>query len=307
MKLLYKSLLTAAALLTLGACSSDDAWLPGDPDSSTMGVFFKGLEKYDVTVEVDDPHVFTVQVDRLDATDAATVPLNVISCPEGVVVPDAIDFAAGETSKTFEIDVTEMATKSSGTVQLEIDPAYATMYGAGSSVLSMNVTITGGWVLLADDVVASCYLNSFPDIAQELYVLEGSNRFKIPDFLGSGVDMVFTVTDPSLSYPVIFPFTNCKYYYELWPDDDDDDYAWYFYDTANASYPAEWTPAGWSKTIEYVSFYTYDGDDKGCYFGINKGYGTMEAYMEYADGKGSWEYFEFRFTPKFDPFAETEE
>lgn len=299
--------MTAAALLTLGACSSDDAWLPGDPDSSTMGVFFKGLEKYDVTVEVDDSHVFDVEVNRLDATDAATVPLNVISCPEGVIVPDAVDFAAGETSATFEIDVTEMPTKSSGTVALQIDPAYASMYGAGSSTLSMNVTITGGWELLSDDVKISCYINtSYPDLTAELYVLEGSNRFKIPDFLGSGTDLVFTMSDTSLTSPVIFPYTNCKYYYELWPSDyeDDEDYPWYFYDTEKAAYPAIWTPAGWPKSIEYISFYVYDGSDKGSYVSLKNGYGTMESYIEFADGTGTWEYFEFNFTTKFNPFAQ---
>ncbi|MDE6395078.1 MAG: hypothetical protein K2K77_07030 [Duncaniella sp.] len=307
MKSLYKSLLTAAALLTLGACSPDDAWLPGDADATSVGAFFKGLEKYDVTVEADDPHVFDVQIDRLDATAEATVPLKVLSCPEGVVVPESIDFAAGETSATFQIDVTEMAPKTSGTVQLQIDPAYASMYGAGSSVLSLKVTMAGGWVVLADDVKISCYINtSYPVVSGELYVLEGSNRFKIPDFLGSGTDLVFTLSDTSLSYPVIFPFSNYKYYYELWPSDyeDDEDYPWYFYDTEKAAYPAIWTPAGWSKSIEYLSFYVYDGTDKGCYFSIKNGYGTMESYIEFADGSGSWEYFEFNYTSKFDPFAQ---
>lgn len=301
---LYKSLLSVCALLILGACSSDDAWAPGDADTSTIGVFFKGLDKYDVVVEADDSHVFDVQIDRLDATDEITVPLKVISCPEGVIVPDAIDFAAGESSATFQIDVTEMAPKTSGSVVLEIDPAYASMYGAGSSVLTMNVTITGGWVLLADDVVISTYINSFPDLTEELYVLEGSNRYKIPDFLNSGTDLVFTLSDPSLNYPVIWPFTNYQYYYELWPSEyeDDEDYPWYFYNTEEASYPAIWTPAGWPKSVEYISFNIYDGDDKGCYFGIMKGYGYMESYFEFADGTVSWEYLEFNFTPKFDPF-----
>ncbi|MDE6393811.1 MAG: hypothetical protein K2K77_00585, partial [Duncaniella sp.] len=57
MKSLYKSLLSVSALLFLGACSSDEAWLPGDADATSVGAFFKGLEKYDVPVEADAPHV----------------------------------------------------------------------------------------------------------------------------------------------------------------------------------------------------------------------------------------------------------
>lgn len=306
MKLLYKSLLSASLLLLLGACSSDDKWEPGQPDQTKMGVFFTSMEKYNVTVEADDSHVFTVEVGRIDATDAATVPLKVISCPEGVVVPQAVEFEAGQETSSFMIDVNDMPLKTTGDIVLQIDPAYAAMYGAGTSEMSLTVTIAGGWVVLADDVEISCYINdSYPVLTTTLWNLEGSNRFKIPDFLGSGVDLVFFASDPTLSYPVIYPFTNYKYYYELWSSyEDDEDYPWYFYNTEKAVYPSIWTPEGWPKSIEYLSFYLYDGTDKGCYFGINKGYGSMEAYIEFADGSGTWEYLEFNFTPKFDPFAQ---
>lgn len=304
MKSIYKYLFIASTPVILTACSDKDNWEPGEEAPSKMGVFFTDLDKYDVTIEADDPHVFTVGMERLDATDAASVPIKVVSCPEGVVVPSSVDFEAGEESTSFEIDVTDMPLKTSGDIILQIDPAYAAIYGAGSSQLTMKVTTTGGWELLADDVVISCWVNTgYPDLAASLYVLEGTSRFKIPDFMGSGTDLVFTVSDTSISSPVIFPFTNCQYYYELWSSyEDDEDYPWYFYDTEKAAYPAVWTPTKWSKAIEYLTFYVYDGEDKGCYFGINRGYGMMTAYIDFADGSGTWEYFEFNFTPKFNPF-----
>lgn len=307
MKLKYISSVCIAATLLFAGCSDGDDWKPGEAAPDNMGVFFTNLDSYDLTVEVDDPHVFSVGLGRIDDSQAASVPLKVISAPEGVVVPASVDFEAGQQSANFNIDITDMPLKTSGDIIVQIDPAFAALYGAGSSQLTMKVTTTGGWELLADDVVISCYLNtSFPNVSATLYVLDGTSRFKIPDFLGSGTDLMFTLSDPTLSYPVIFPFTNYQYYYDLWPDDyaDDTDYPWYFYDTEKAAYPAIWTPQGWSKSIEYLSFYVYDGDDKGSYFGINKGYGTMESYIEFADGSGAWEYFEFRFTTKFDPFAQ---
>lgn len=300
MKLLYKSLLTVSALLTLGACSSDDAWLPGDADVPTMGVFFKGLDKYNVTVEADDSHVFTGQVERLDATEEATVPLKVVSCPEGVLVPESVYFAAGETSATITIDVTDMAPKTSGTVTLEIDPAYASMYGAGSSVLSMNIEITGGWVLLADDLKLEYYYGKYPDETTELYALEGSNRFKIPNFMNSGIDFVFTVSSTTYSYPYIIPYTNYVYSESEY---DIEDEGWYLYDTANASYPANWTPVGGTKELEFITIYTFDGEDYASWIGVNKGLGELTCYFDYADGTGAWEYIELTFTPKFNPFA----
>ena len=301
MKLIYKSLLSLSALLMLGACSSEDAWQPGDADTSTMGVFFTNLDKYDVTLEVDDPHVFTVRVDRIDDTEAATVPLEVISCPEGVVVPDAVEFAAGETSAYFDIDATDMPSKTSGTVSLRIAPAYATTYGAGTSVMSMNITITGGWVLLADNLELEFYYGKLPDTTTELYALEGSNRFRIPNFLNSGLDFVFSVNDPAEDYPYIIPTTNF-----IWSDADYDleDKAWYFYDTAKASYPSIWTPVGASKSVEYLSFYTFDGGDFASWIGVNSGQGELTCYIDFADGSGAWEYIEMSFTPKFNPFTQ---
>lgn len=303
MKPKYISYASIAATLLLAACSDKDSWEPGEVSTSKMGVFFTELEKYDVTIEADDPHVFTIGMARIDATDAASVPIKVVSCPEGVVIPSSVDFDAGEESTSFEIDANDMPLKTSGDIILQIDPAYAALYGAGSSQLTMKVTTTGGWELLADDVVISCYINDYPDLSGSLYVLEGTNRFKIPDFMGSGTDLVFSVSNTALTNPVIFPLTNCQYYYELWSSyEDDEDFPWYFYDTEKAAYPAVWTPEGWSKSIEYLTFYVYDDGDKGCYFGINRGYGMMTAYIDFADGSGAWEYFEFNFTPKFNPF-----
>lgn len=302
MKPKYISYASIAATLLLAACSDKDNWKPGEPGPDNIGVFFTNLNKYDVTIEIDDPHVLTVSLSRLDPTDAATVPIKIVSAPEGAVIPSEVYFDAGEESTDIEIDVTDMPLKTSGDIILQIDPQYAALYGAGSSLLTMKVTTAGGWELLADDVVISCWVNTYPDEAGTLYVQEGTNRFKIPDFLDSGTDLVFYVYDTSAKSSVIFPYTNYQYYSDIWTDDDDEDLPWYFYNTEKAAYPATWTPQGWPKAIEYITFYVYDGEDYGSYFRINGGYGTMTSYIEFADGSGSWEYFEFNFTPKFNPF-----
>lgn len=290
--------------LFLTACSDKDNWEPGQPAPDNMGVFFTNLDKYDITIEVDDPHEFTVGLGRINSEEAATVPLKVVSCPEGVIVPASVEFKAGEETASFKIDANDMPLKTKGDVIVQIDPAYAALYGAGTSELTMKLTTTGGWVIYADDVVMSSYLNGYPNINCTMYVLEGTERFKIPDFMGSGTDYIFYVPDLTMSSPVVYPYTNCQYYFDLWPEsyEDDEDYPWYFYNTAEAKYPAIWTPDGWTKSIEYITFYIWDGDDKGTYFNFKTGYGQTLAYIDFADGSGSWEYFEFNFTPKFNPF-----
>ena len=304
MKLLYKSLLSLSALLLMGACSDKDKWEPGRSEGDTMGVFFKDLESYDKVIEIDDPHTFTVKVDRLDATEAASVPLTVVSCPQGVVVPATVDFAAGETTATFEVDATDMPQKTSGTLSLKIDPAYATLYGAGTSEMSMKITITGGWVLFADDLNMTAYYGRVPDqMIGDMYLLEGTTRFKIPNFLNSGVDMVFTLSDPANDdgERYIIPTTNYA-----WSDEENDieDKAWYLYDTAAAQYPSIWTPVGATsdKSLEYLLVFTFDEGEYGSYMIMDSEYMELCTIVFYAGGSGLWEYLMFTYTPKFDPF-----
>ncbi len=160
MKLKYISSAFIAVSLLLTACSDKDNWEPGEPAPDNMGVFFTNLDKYDVTIEIDDSHVFKVGVGRIETTDAANVPLKVVSCPEGVKVPSSIEFAAGQETASFEIDATDMRLKPSGHDVLQIDPQYAAMYGAGSSQMTMKLTTAGGWELIGDNLVSTCYLTS---------------------------------------------------------------------------------------------------------------------------------------------------
>ena len=156
MKSIYKFLFIAPTVLLLAACSDKDNWQPGEATpSSNMGVFFTNLDKYDITIEADDARVFTINLGRIDNTEAASVPLKVVSCPEGVAVPAAVEFEAGDETASFDIDATDMPLKTKGDVILQIDPAYAAIYGAGSSQMTLKLTTTGGWELLADNVTVS--------------------------------------------------------------------------------------------------------------------------------------------------------
>lgn len=305
MKLIYKSSILAAAALLLGACSDSNKWEPGPEEGKTMGVYFENLEKYDITIEVDDSRIVPVSLGRVESEEEAVVPLKVLSCPEGVKVPESVEFKAGEKTASFDLDLTDMPLKSSGMVTLQIDPAYSSLYAAGTSEMNLKVTVTGGWIVLADDLLLDYTENTYPYPQQNsvLYVLEGTQRFKIPDFMNSGLDFIFTVSDPKAEYPYIIPYTNCVWYSEYFPDSEDTYHCWYLYDTANASWP-QWSPDGTSPEITYMMFYGYDDSRAYTYIGINKGYGYISSATDYDTGKYGYGDVELYFTAKFDPFAE---
>lgn len=294
-----------ATLLLLSGCSDSSKWEPGEKEASNMGVYFPGLEKYDVTVQPDDSHIFTIKVEREETDGAASVPLKVVSCPEGVIVPATVDFAAGESSSSFDIDVTGMPLKTTGDITVRIDPAYSSLYAAGTSTMTLKVTVTGGWIVLADDLLLDFTESTYqyPQQNSVLYVLEGTQRFKIPNFLNSGLDFVFTVENPTASKPRIVPYTNCKLYTELYPDSEDTYHCWYFYDTENQTYPT-WSPDGVQPAITYAMFYGYSDSSVYTYINFKTGYGYLSIATDYDNGREGYGDTELYFTPKFDPFAE---
>ena len=305
---IYRSAILAAAALLLGSCSEDN-WKPGPEAPATMGVYFNLLENPDVLILDDADRTATVTLGREKSADDATVPLKIISCPEGVTAPTSVEFAAGEKTASFQVSMKDMPSSTSGTLVMQIDPAYSDIYAAGTSEMSMNITVSAGWQLLADDLVLdhSSEYNSYTFPAQHtsLYVLDGANRFKIPDFLNSGLDFVFTVPEPNNDLPYIVPTTNCIFYEELYGADDDEYHSWYFYDTATASYPV-WSIDNSDLMVNNLSFDSYEDGyqyDPETYVDILEGYGNLCTFIELSNGDAKYHFVDMTFTAKFNPFA----
>lgn len=301
MKLRYNIYMLVAGVSLITSCSDSDNWEPGPQEYDTMGVFFRQLSKCDLTIEPDDNHIVVVNVGRCNSDEAATVPLKVVSCPEGAVIPESVSFDAGEENTSFIVDLTGMPYKTTGDVKVQIDPEYSTIYGEGSSVIEMKVTMTGPWIVLADnlrmDYSKGTYV--YPDDETELLVLEGTHRFKISNFMNSGLDFVFTVDDSTKKKANIVPYTNYIWYDEVFPDQENTYGSWYFYDSDNHKYPV-WSPDGSDPKISYAMIYGSGYS----YIQMSKGYGYISIATDYDDGSIGWGDVILHFDAKFDPFAE---
>lgn len=305
MKLKYLSSAFLMAAMMISSCSDSNKWEPGVPEGETMGVYFKNLDNYDILILDDEDRSATIRLGRVESDAEAIVPLKVLSCPEGVTVPESVRFEAGSESASFTIDMKDMPLSSTGMVTVQIDPAYSSQYAAGTSVMNLKVTVSGGWQVIADDLILDYTENTYqyPQQHLELYILDGTKRFKIPNLMYSGIDFIFTVDDPEASRPLIVPYTNCKWFAELFPTTEDTYHCWYFYDTATATYP-EWSPDGVSPAIVDLMFYGYDDSSTYSYINFKSGYGYLSSATTYDNGKYGYGDLELYFTPKYNPFAE---
>lgn len=307
MKAIYKSLIMLAACVgTLTSCS-DDNWAPGPDDAAgCMTVFFGQLPSYNIEIEADDSHVISVPVSRANYDLAATVPLKVSETMQGVVIPESVVFEAGQKTAVLNIDVTGTPSKTSGKIVLDIDPKYVGLYGAGGTSLTLNVTMAGAWVPVGE---ATVYYDDwtwtwtlYPSEKVTIYNLEGTTNFKIQNFVGSGLDFVFTCSDPSGSGY----FKPLKNYYTCVEYDSSYSYSetdFYLYNTEEQEWPAAWSVDGSSPLISYYTVYndddysTFDFTDSSAVF-------QFDGEVDYEDGSYGYLIARYQFKPLFNPFTQ---
>ena len=311
MKHIFQVLLAAAAAAGMTACSDSDDWTPGPQAApGCMGVYFGELSSYDITLGPDDSRLVAVTVGRSKTDEAATVPITIIEAPEGVVIPASVDFDADQQATQFFIDLENMPSKSSGTISLALPDDLTSPYAAGTSSISLKVAISGAWIPVSNSVTLSTD-GVYPDMTTRLLYLDGTNTFKVPDFFGSGVDFIFTMSSPGNGWTYIKPSTNYIDAKQAYPDFGWGDYpyegGWFLYDTANAEYPY-WSPDG----VTFPEIYLLEFEDDYCYMQLiedeaNNGFIYLNPYIYYYDGGGKFINMTFSFTTEFTPFDTSSE
>lgn len=301
-------LIAGVAFLT--ACS--DEWQPGPEAESTMGVYFGTQAEYSYLIEPDDNHLLELTLGRMESDKEATVPLTTLACPEGVVAPASVTFEAGSSTATVVVDVTNMPEKTSGTVELRIDPAYANIYAAGTSTLQLDIQMTGAWIPVADKLTMyyedQQYNTILPTQTTQLLQLDGTYKFKIEDFFYSGLDLYFTFTEDEIAdhqatgSAMFDPYKNYIPFDEYF-DEEDEYNQWLLYDTDKQELPS-WTPPGASYPVDYIAFYAQKKSQQSINF--KKGTGTMLADLEYTDGSWTYAYVTMEFKPNYNPLAESD-
>jgi hypothetical protein len=304
MKKIIYSLFAVCAMLGFTACGDDDDWTAGDPDSpDSPGVFFADDNSFAFQFEsgLETP-AMSIHLKRLNAENAVTVPLTSTVDDEHIKVPESVEFAAGQTDAYIIVNATGIPERTTFNMEISVPEAYRTLYGQGSDVYNGTVVIVSWIEIDTNFKYRYCDGNN-----QTLYTagygtlsfLAGTNKYKLSNFMGSGMDFMFeldsTQSGCSTTFIGINPLTN----YLATGNDYD---CWYLYDTDKGDYPS------WSiddKQIKY--FYAYgvgysylhfmdvtdpDDYDYGCFSGYFCEYSDTESDGEYWVWTYVWCYFD---------------
>lgn len=304
-KYIFASLCVSALMMTTTGCTDSDDWQPG-PDTAPdcMGVYF-GETASNLIVGPDDSRLIPITIGRSKSDQAATVDINVVSAPEGVSVPSTVEFAANEQTKQFFIDIENMASKSSGTISLALPEDATSPYSAGTPSLSIDVTVSGAWIPVSNDVTLNTG-DIYPEMKTKLYYLDGTNTFKLPDFFGSGLDLKFEMSTPGNGWTNFTPTVNYIDNKTVWADKGwGEPYSagWFLYDTATNEFPY-WSPDG----VTYPEIDMLEFENDGCYMQLieddsNSGYIVFNyAYIYYGDGSGKYVTLTYTFNTEYTPF-----
>lgn len=281
----------AVSVLTLGAvtaCSDDDNWEPGpglEPDNA--GIFFAADNQTSFRWESYESKLVPLHLKRSRTEGAVTVPLTVVADGITVNAPENVTFADGEADAWVYIDFDGIPEKQIFTIRVGVPEYMTDIYGAGSAVYEGTVGIVS-WETLSEVSYRYALGDSYVWGRDKgaFQIQTGSDRVRLTNFMGSGLDIQFVLYDgvsgvPAGSYQMLPAFNFLS---------DDTGYGeWYVYDSVNALYP-EWTPDG-GPTLSYYLIYGVGGGSSYSYMTIGDGEAFFSGYCGYADGSSEpWLY-----------------
>lgn len=297
--LLCQLALVMLVALCLTACDdkNDSDYVPGEPTpAGSMQVYFDAENAADFITAPGETSYVAITVSRMKTDEAAEVPIICKSAAEGLTIPTSVKFGAGEKSATLQIGVGQLKENEKYSFSLAIGDEYADHYSKldGSSTYSGYV-MEASWDTYVKDATMTWTVGGTKQTwTKDIERLGTTNRYRIKDFVGSGLDMVFTEEGAASGmdgYNKILPYTNFYAYNDGTVD------GYYLYDSNKGEYPS-WTLG--DKTISYLCIMTsYIGTGDYSYISFEEGYACFGTYYtDYSDGTSdSYNYIELEFDP----------
>ncbi|MEY8608691.1 hypothetical protein AALM74_05870 [Parabacteroides segnis] len=239
-------LLTGLIGLAFTGCSDDDSYEPGPQTSpNCMQVYFLNTNEATKVIDASEEYAITLEVGRTQTASAASVPIKIISQDEVLSIPTNVEFTAGQSVSAVKISFPNAKTATTYSYRIEID---------GNEYVDPYAVLDGSYKFIGSVLVASWQVaiknatfkfgSIFPEFKQDILQMEGTDKYKIENYLNSKTDLVFTV-DPT-TY-VISPVGGYQ----------SSATAWYFYNNDTEKIPIPCFPTG--SDISINSFYLYLG------------------------------------------------
>ena len=288
-----KFLFLAAAGLSLLAvsCDKSDGYVQGpETPDGCISAYFKSSNESSIILtpeEYAQSNVVTLKVERAVSDATVSVPIEIIQKSDQLDIPSAVEFMAGESESTIDIKLNNLEEKVDYTFTIKLADEYVDHYTIrdGSDVFKGTVLIAK-WEKVVED--GTFYFNNeyFPTTYSDIYHLDGFNKFYIENFLGTGINLGFSIKSYDAANGTFIPFSatdKTTWAGKLEPldhyldDPDGNPYWWLMKDVVTQEY-AYWTPEGWSVSVDYINFYTSDSTDY-IWIDMNGSKTDMTGYM----------------------------
>lgn len=289
------------ASFLLAACEKDEPWTPG-PEDNEIGVEAYFPEQVTSAILSPlDPLQIAVTISRMETSNAVSIPMSVKCTTNGITYPETVEFEAGQAEAQYVIDCSGLPSGEFQTITINLPDNQTNTYGTGMASLSYSV-ILSEWKLISDNVTYYYTESSgekiYPNTAGTMYHLDKTNYFRLTDFFGSGLDVMFEITNPTSQN--FNPQTNA-----YWDVDDYDYNIWYLYDEENNNWFSWYPDKNSDLGITYLYAYA---DGYSTIKMIYKestlyGFASVQGYLYHTDGSWSnWMSMQIDFNLKYNPF-----
>lgn len=261
-----------AALSVVGimtSCGDDYEYSPGEAVADDCpNAYFSSDNESEIFVTSDGEKSFTLKVNRENTTEAITIPIIVDSKKGSFNIPESVSFAAGEAEALLTITYDEFEGGMNFSIHLDDDYVnpYLEVDGSVYYKASLAQLTKVAYVTYASDTRFAGVTGS------AIYAYSGENKFRWSNFMGSGVNLTFTV-DTSHTSGVYDPSDFKNLYGDIVPLSyfKQDDYGYHFVKEVGSEDYISWTPEGASEAV--TSFYFYGYYASSSYSYIDFGYG----------------------------------
>lgn len=243
-------------LLATASCGSDDNYTPGpEVSQGNQNVYFSNENQNELLVTSDGDKSVSLKVVRKATSGNLTVPVVTDSKNGDLNIPESVTFEDGDSIAELKITYTTFTVGMKFSIHLSDDYTNPYVEKAGSthfmaSLEQLNKVCT---VSYASDTRFAGVTTS------AIYAYNGQNKFVWKDFLGSGLDMMFTV-DTSKTEGAAFDASDLsKLKGDIIPKSNytTTDSGWYLTDGLGTKKYPTWTPAGSDEPVTKFLFWSW--------------------------------------------------
>lgn len=301
---LLHTLLVGMAVVCLTSCGDDDNYQPAEKvAANNLGAYFASSNVADEIITPEEyasrPSVDLV-VKRKNTKGAASVDIVIDRADPEFDIPGYVDFKDGDSTAILTVGYKNLEQKKTYKLSIHLQEKTTNPYEKvdGSDKFNYSLMVAR-WVKVVEQGTFYCQDTRLPQVKSDIYQLEGQNKFRIENFLGSGIDLsfyiipkdasgtwttsAFSASDKTTWSGIFMPLDHYL--------NDPDGYSYWWLMNNDESDYMSWTPEGSDVGISYINFYKdTTSDDYGPIDmnGSSSSYaGYIIPYIYFSDGSES--------------------